>query len=88
MTYAYWYIKDHGVTTQAKYPYKATKMSSCKYHDEDKQCGISDCVAITPNKELSFAAAVAKNPTSAAVQANTVSFQFYKKGVYDGLCAT
>ena len=37
---------------------------------------------------MALKAAIAVQPTSVAVQAITVSFQLYKKGVFNGLCAT
>ena len=33
-------------------------------------------------------ASIAQQPVSVAIQANQISFQLYKKGVYSGVCGT
>ena len=50
MPWAFWYVIDHGITTEDKYPYTA-RTQQCKY-DESKQkvWQIKDCTEITPNK--------------------------------------
>jgi C1A family cysteine protease len=37
---------------------------------------------------LALRAAVAQQPVSVAIEADHMSFQLYKKGVYSGLCGT
>ena len=50
MSWAYYYVKDHGITTEDKYPYFG-RDGTCKY-DETKMKAwtISDCVNVTPKK--------------------------------------
>jgi C1A family cysteine protease len=43
---------------------------------------------VTVDKEEPLLAAVAQQPVSVAIQANHISFQLYKKGVYSGNCGT
>ena len=38
--------------------------------------------------EANLLGAIAKNPVSVAIQANHLSFQLYKSGVYSGNCGT
>lgn len=88
MNLSFFYVKDHGITLESKYPYKGTG-GTCKYNDStDKYWTISDCTEVTVDKELPLRAAIAKNPVSVAIQANHLSFQLYKGGVYSGNCGT
>lgn len=85
MENAMWYVIDNGITTESKYPYKAM-VGAC--HEADKDWQIRDCTAVTPLKEKSLMAAIAQQPTSVAIEANHLSFQLYKSGVYNGNCGT
>jgi KDEL-tailed cysteine endopeptidase len=88
MDQAFWYVKDNGITLEATYPYKGVG-GSCKYNAAtDKAWTISDCTDVTANKEQALVAAIAQQPVSVAIEANHLSFQLYKKGVYSGLCGT
>jgi cathepsin L len=87
MNLSFFYIKDNGITTEEKYPYKGVG-STCKYNAADKAWTVSDCTEVTEDKEESLLAAIAKNPVSVAIQANHLSFQLYKSGVYTGNCGT
>lgn len=87
MNLSFFYIKDHGITTESKYPYKGVG-STCKYNDADKVWTVSECTEVTVDKEQSLLDAIAKTPVSVAIQANHLSFQLYKSGVYSGNCGT
>jgi cathepsin L len=87
MNLSFFYVKDNGITTEDKYPYKGVG-STCKYTPDMKAWTISDCTEVTADKELAFRAAVALNPVSVAIEANHLSFQLYKSGVYSGNCGT
>ena len=83
MNMSFWYVKDHGITTEAKYPYHGIGINACKYKEEtDKVWTISDCTEIPENSSLNFKASVAKGPVSVAIQANQMAFQLYKSGVF------
>lgn len=87
MDLAFFYIIDNGNTLESKYPYKGVG-SSCKYTPTDKAVSISDCTDVTVNSEKALMAAINQQPVSVAIQANHLSFQLYKKGVYTGNCGT
>lgn len=88
MNLSFFYVRDHGITTEAKYPYHGVG-STCKYNeDTDKAWTIKDCTEVTVDKEQALVAAIALNPVSVAIQANHLSFQLYKSGVYSGNCGT
>jgi len=87
MNQSFWYVRDHGITTEDKYPYRGVG-STCKYQDADKAWTISDCTEVTVDSEVALVASIAKTPVSVAIQANHLSFQLYKSGVYSGNCGT
>jgi KDEL-tailed cysteine endopeptidase len=88
MNLSFFYVKDNGIALESKYPYKGVG-GSCKYNaSTDSAWTISDCTEVTVDKELSLKASIAKTPVSVAIQANHLSFQLYKSGVYTGNCGT
>ena len=87
MDYAFYYIIDNGITLESKYTYKGIQ-GKCAYTDADKAASISDCTDVTVNSEKALMAAINQQPVSVAIQANHLSFQLYKKGVYTGNCGT
>ena len=87
MNMTFWYVIDHGITTETKYPYKGVG-STCKFNDADKVWQISNCVDVTVNVEKALLASIAQQPTSVAIEADHASFQLYKSGVYSGNCGT
>lgn len=88
MDQAFFYIKDNGITLEATYPYKGVG-GKCNYTpSSDKAWTISDCTDVTVDKEQALVAAIAQQPVSVAIQANHLSFQLYKTGVYSGACGT
>lgn len=88
MDMAFFYVKDHGITLESTYPYKGTN-GKCNYDPtKDQAWTISDCTDVTADKESALLAGVAQQPVSVAIQANHLSFQLYKKGIYSGNCGT
>lgn len=88
MDYAFFYVRDHGITLETTYPYKGVG-ASCKYDEaKDKAWGIKDCTDVTPDNHQALINAIAQQPVSVAIQANQLGFQLYKKGVFGGICGT
>ena len=87
MDMAFWYVTDNGISLESKYPYRGVG-GQCHYTAEDKAFTNKDCTDVTVNKELPLLAAINQQPVSVAIQANHMSFQLYKSGVYSGNCGT
>lgn len=75
---AFKYIEEHGQCGASAYPYTATD-GVCK------QCSsivhVSSCSDVIPNDQTSLKSAVARQPVSIAIEADTRYFQFYSGGV-------
>ena len=85
MNLSFFYIKDHGITEESKYPYRGVG-GTCHYKDEDAVYTINDCTEVTAKSLKSLLGAIAQQPVSVAIQANQLGFQTYKKGVFSGIC--
>ena len=85
MNLTFFYVKDHGITTDKEYPYKAMD-NKCAYHEEKQAASISDCVEVPVNSEDAMLRSINVGPVSVAVQGNQLTFQFYKSGVFTGKC--
>jgi C1A family cysteine protease len=85
MNAAFWYVIDHGITTLEKYPYVG-KDQKCYYKDTMKVFQHTRCAEVPANNTRALASAVVKQPVSISVEADTLQFQFYKKGVFNGKC--
>jgi len=80
---AFEYVIDNGLCTEASYPYTAAD-GSCKSSctnaiNKGDLSGYKDL----PTDESKFQAAVAQQPVSIAIEADTTAFQFYFSGVFD-----
>jgi KDEL-tailed cysteine endopeptidase len=84
---AFFYVIDNGITLESKYPYKGVG-GKCSYTAADEAFRISNCVDVTLDKEAALLAAINQQPVSVAIEANHLSFQLYKSGVYSGNCGT
>ena len=85
MNAAMWYVIDHGIATNNSYPYTG-KTQKCAYKDTQKVYQNTRCAEVPANKTKALASAVAKQPVSISVEADTLQFQFYKSGVFTGKC--
>jgi len=75
-------ISNHGIDTEASYPYTATGPNACKYNPSNSAATISSYSDVPEGSESGLMAAVAKTPTSVAIDASHQSFQFYSNGIY------
>jgi len=87
MDYAFKYVKDKGLSLQTDYPYKGVD-ASCKTTTGTK-FKISGFTDVPANSAAQLKAAIAKNPVSVAIQADSAVFRNYKSGVITGTaCGT
>jgi C1A family cysteine protease len=87
-TYSWTYIRDSGLTTEAAYPYTAGPSDRSSCQPFTPYTYVSDCKHV-PSNELQLTYAVAKQPVSVAIEADSRSFQHYESGVYnDPACGT
>jgi cathepsin L len=75
-------IKNHGIDTEASYPYTATGPNPCKFKAADVGATIASYKDVVSGSETDLQTAVDKNPTSVAIDASHTSFQLYSSGVY------
>jgi C1A family cysteine protease len=89
MDAAFQYVMDHGLCTEADYPYTAkSDFLNCKA----KSCATAGKITgfhdVTPNNEDDLMTAVDLGPVSVAIEADQMVFQSYSGGVLDGNCGT
>ena len=87
MDSAFRYVIDNGITTDSQYPYVA-KDQKCAYTPAMKVFQNSRCAEVPANQTKYLASAVFKQPVAIAVEADQLSFQFYRSGVFSGNCGT
>merc|ERR1719400_1849953 len=83
-------IANHGIDTEASYPYNATTGKTCKYNATDVGATISSFKDIPRHSEMDLQKASATiGPISVAIDASRPTFHFYKSGVYhDHKCSS
>jgi C1A family cysteine protease len=87
MDNAFAYAIDKGMCTEDEDPYEAEKGNCNK--DCEKKAEFSSCQDVTSNNQKDLEAAVAQQPVSVAIEADTKAFQLYKSGVLTGdACGT
>lgn len=79
------YVMDKGLCTEKEYPYEA-KNNTCRICKEEIK--ISDCKEVPSYNETSLKYAVLQKPISVAVDASSLSFQFYSGGILNSGCGT
>ncbi len=87
MDAAFWYVIDNGIALESAYQYNG-KDNKCKYTSKMKAWGIRDCAEVAANKTAALKSAVYTQPVAISVEADTLQFQFYSKGVFSGKCGT
>jgi C1A family cysteine protease len=89
MDYAFKYIiENHGIDSEADYPYKERNEACDKSKEKNVVSTISGYHDVTPNNADQFAAAIAEGPVSVAIEADQRAFQSYKSGVFSAACGT
>jgi C1A family cysteine protease len=80
MDNAFDYAIDNGMCSYDDDPYEAQKTTcpNCQ-----KVAFFSSCVDVTPSNEQDLMAAVAQQPVSVAIEADTAVFQLYNGGILD-----
>lgn len=80
MDFAFEYIVENGICSEADYPYDAQRESCAACNTTTT---ISGCYDVPPQDAEAMMHAVAIQPVSIAIEADQPSFQFYQSGVYD-----
>jgi C1A family cysteine protease len=80
---AFKYAIEYGATTEGQYPYTAGrgKTGECQQGDVTSVATFTGCYDVAPNDQVSLKAAVAKQPVSIAIEADTRYFQSYSSGI-------
>jgi len=84
MDSAFKYIIDnHGIDTEASYPYKATGPNACRFSAAHVGATLTTYHDVPSGSEAKLQESVAAGPTSVAIDASHRSFQLYHSGVYN-----
>ncbi|GFP88441.1 kdel-tailed cysteine endopeptidase cep1 [Phtheirospermum japonicum] len=83
--FAFDYIKRNGITSLAKYPYTG-KAGKCKYRSKYPRVYIQGYQYVPRNNERALLRAVAYQPVSVSIDARSIDFKHYKRGVFRGRC--
>ena len=79
---AFKYAIDNGMCTEAAYPYTSgVSMTAGSCHSCSAVDHFSSCSDVKPNDQISLKGAVAQQPVSIAIEADTRYFQSYSSGV-------
>ncbi|KAK4268169.1 hypothetical protein QN277_024858 [Acacia crassicarpa] len=81
-------IKNHGINSEANYPYKGVD-GTCNANEEGNHVAtIKGYEDVPANSEQALQKAVVNQPVSVAIDASGSDFQFYKSGIFTGSCGT
>lgn len=86
MDNAFKYVQVHGLAAEADYAYKAVAGTCSPTGVALAPAQVRGLVDLPVGDEAALANAVAAQPVSVAIQADQLSFQFYKSGVLTGEC--
>jgi len=75
-------ISNHGIDTEASYPYQAQGPLNCRFKRAAVGATLMSYHDVKSGSEADLLTAVEKNPTSVAIDASHQSFQFYSGGIY------
>ena len=89
MDYAFQYVvSNHGITTEAAYPYTATGPNTCVASGLPVAATVSGFTDVSVGSEYALIAAIVQQPISVAVEADQDVFQFYSGGVMTSSCGS
>ena len=80
MDNAFSYVKDNGLCTEESYSYDG-EQGTCQSSNCTPVVYVENCFDVPHNNELALKEAVAKQPVSVAIEADTRVFQMYHSGV-------
>ncbi|OAY50324.1 hypothetical protein MANES_05G126900v8 [Manihot esculenta] len=81
-------VSSGGLHKEEDYPY-TMKQDTCQWKPDHKEVvTINGYEDVPRNNEESFLKALTNQPLSVAIDASSRHFQFYKGGIFDGLCGT
>ena len=83
MSAAFQYVKDHGISTEAEYPYEG-RDRTCRKKSNSFQ--VAGCVNVTHNDNDELLEALTIGPVSIAVKANNMAFMYYRSGIIKSGC--
>ncbi|XP_011038210.1 PREDICTED: senescence-specific cysteine protease SAG39-like [Populus euphratica] len=81
-------IKNHGITSEANYPYQAADGTCNSKKEASHIAKITGYESVPANSEAALLKAVANQPISVSIDAGGSDFQFYSSGVFTGQCGT
>ena len=80
--------QNHGLTTEANYPYARTDGTCNRKKAAHPAAKINGYEDVPANNEKALQKAVAHQPIAVAIDAGGFEFQFYSSGVFTGQCGT
>jgi KDEL-tailed cysteine endopeptidase len=81
-------LQNKGLAAETTYPYTATDGKCNTKKEASHAAQISGHEDVPANSEAALLKAVASQPVSVAIDASGFDFQFYKSGVFTGVCGT
>jgi len=81
MDRAFSYVKKNKLEKESDYKYTAKDGKTCKYDSSKGVVGVSGYKDVTPDHPDQLMAAVAQQPVSIAIEADTYTFQSYSSGI-------
>jgi len=88
MYWAFDFIRDHGDTTEANYPYKGKDLACNHTLESNISAKITNYTFVAENNSTALLWAIYQQPVSVGVQADQWAWTFYKSGVIDKNCGT
>ena len=76
------WTEKNPLTTVDEYSFKGYQ-GTCR-DNVDGKVKCTGAVKITPNSRSALMASIEKAPTSVAIDGESMSFQMYRSGIYDG----